>query len=113
MKNFLVLVVFTCIGFLFPNQVLGHSKNCSQIYPTADQVLITPKNIFVYSINNENLIKVERVECIEGRICATVLDDINKIEMVYGVACPVHPIYHQQCKGCGVLLCPFNCKCYD
>lgn len=51
------------------------------------------KNTVIRSMNNykkDKLIKVERIECIDDKICATVFEDPNKA--AYGTPCPVHPV---------------------
>lgn len=89
------------------------AEEFSKIYPTPDQVLITPEAIFVYTKNHDRLLKGKFMGIEDGRIYVAVSKEELKSSPVARGPCLIHYIYHKKCGGCGVLLCPGNCTCFD
>jgi hypothetical protein len=117
MKKFVLCLVIVTLAFtvipnsVFPQAERPESENVSKIYPLPNQILITPTAIFVHSNRSDELIKVERLEIEEGKICAVVRNDFGHV--LNRGPCGLHKVWHKACGGCGVLLCPMNCTCFD
>ena len=90
------------------------SEELSKIYVTPDQILITPDGISVYTKNRDRLLKGELIAIENGRVYVAVSkNEMTNISPTMRGPCRIHRIVHPVCQGCGVLLCPGNCTCYD
>lgn len=125
-KEFIIFFTFACMLLISTVQTdesnsrpdygdnICLSEDLSKIYVTPDQVLITPEGIFVYTINRDKLLKGELMAVDNGKVYVAVsnAEITRKIPNLRG-PCRIHRVYHQACGGCGVLLCPGNCTCFD
>jgi hypothetical protein len=89
------------------------NEGLTKIFATPDQILITPDAIFVYTPNKYKLLKAEFIGIDDDRVFVAVHE--NELVPKRG-PCGLHREWHMRpmgCGGCGVLLCPMNCTCFD
>ncbi len=90
---------------IYAHNVTKINKNQKQqkIYVSPNQLEITEKVIMVHFNNAESL------------IARNLSHDENGlyIDVVICEACSSHDEWCSMCKGCGVVWCPYKCRCYD
>jgi len=92
------------------------TDNFSKIFTTPDKILITPNEIHIYSKENDKLIKGVYIGIENNRVYVAVSHEEETNTTQSQVArgpCGLHRVWHRECGGCGVLLCPMNCTCFD
>ena len=98
------------------HQDYGHKicekEKLTKIFPDPEQIVVNQDGIFVYTANKKLLLgKFIAVENGEIYVAVPQAKRIPKRG-----PCGLHREYHKRprgCGGCGVLLCPMNCTCFD
>lgn len=117
----LLLRIFTASLFflIFSSTLIAHATNYhknaeylqgkakkERIYVNPQQIEMTENAIIVWSLDGNDYILAKNI----------ALDDkglyIRPLTNQRG-PCGLHTQWCNRCKGCGVLLCPMNCTCYD
>lgn len=88
---------------------ISNTAHCShqkeeKIYVNPEQIEITDQAILVWSLDGKPLTLAKSLG----------FDDQGLyIKQLVRVPCGIHNRWCKICGGCGVLLCPMNCTCYD
>jgi len=107
---FLAIFSFCCAEAREFNQVkISNSKN-DEVYPEPDQLFISSGKIRIQTPSKKSLISGKLIFLKDGRLCASVKKAICVCKRG---PCRIHKVWHRACGGCGVLICPGNCTCYD
>ncbi len=94
-----ILTLLFC--FLIPQ--IDAQETGRKIYVSADQIELTKDGIFAYVAGLE--------KPIAGKILS--FDEHGMYILEWKGPCWIHDLWCNRCGGCGVLLCPMNCSCYD
>ncbi len=81
----------------------------AKIFPATNQILIRKDGIFVYTANKK-LVRGKFIAMENDQVYVAVARPKN---IPKRGPCNLHRLYHKECGGCGVLLCPMNCVCFD
>jgi len=93
----------------FGAQICKKAK-LSKIFPSPDQLIIQTDGIFVHSVNTNRILQGKFMALEDGEVYIAVR---SPDRLVKRGPCGLHKVYHKACGGCGVLLCPMNCTCFD
>ncbi len=100
--SFFFLLFFTLSIFEIYAQNINQKPQ--KIYVTANQLDISNKGIIVSFEDGRNPILARNLSYDNNGLY---------IDVIICKACDLHDTWCSLCGGCGVLLCPMNCKCFD
>ena len=124
--NKIPLIAFAFLLVICP--VLMHAKNhrsqwdygneiCkregfSKIFADPEQIVIKENGVFIRT-PQQKLVRGKFIGLEKGKVYVAV----PKAKLIPKRGpCGLHRVYHKKppgCGGCGVLLCPMNCTCFD
>ena len=114
-------VLLVCASYMFADNAIHHKacndqsikkEKLARIFPFSEQVSIQADGLYVCTPNMK-LLRAKYISFIDNKLC--VFLPKPKLIAKRG-PCGLHAPYHrklQGCGGCGVLLCPMNCTCFD
>lgn len=97
----LILALLFLITFSI--SMVEAKESGKKIYVSTDQIVITENGILAY-VN-------ESKTPIPGKTLS--FDEDGMYIKEWKGPCWLHDLWCNRCGGCGVLLCPMNCSCYD
>jgi hypothetical protein len=104
MKYTTQIVKFFFFIFVFFSVPLAYAKESERrIYISPDQIVVTKEGIIAYPLGAE--------KPIAGKTLS--FDEKGLYIKEWKGPCWLHDLWCKRCGGCGVLLCPMNCSCYD
>ena len=101
LKVIVNLVLLLFVTFFISS---GEAKETEKkIYVSRDQIVITKDGILAYVDGAKTPIPGKTLS----------FDDNGMYIKEWKGPCWLHDLWCNRCGGCGVLLCPMNCSCYD
>ncbi len=110
LKKFIFGFCLSLIGIMLPTAKSYAEQTPKmveeKIYVTPNQLVITENQILAYLPNSP--------EPVSGNAIAFDANGLYVSRMVlHRGPCYIHNLWCNRCGGCGVLLCPMNCCCYN
>ena len=114
-------LVFTSLMILCASSIFASDyahKLCKKekfekIFVNPEQILVRKEGIFVATPSQNKLLQVKFIASENGDLYVAV----PHVQLISKRGpCGLHKSYHRKpngCGGCGVLLCPMNCTCFD
>jgi hypothetical protein len=87
------------------------SSSVQKRYIKPDQVIVTESGILVFVEETVQPIKALGLSYDEEGLFVTFRDMELNGSFEKG-PCGLHRVWHKDCGGCGVWLCPMNCTCF-
>ncbi len=109
LKKYGLIVLIAMNGFLWGEETALTNKK----YVKADQVVVTDSGILVFLDRNVQPVKVLELSYDEEGLFVLLRETESPIGSFEKGPCGLHRVWHKACGGCGVLLCPMNCTCFD
>ena len=115
------MILLGCASYMFAGNCIDHKtgkdhsikkEKLARIFPLSEQVSIQADGLYVCT-PSKKLLRAKYISFVDNELCVF----IPKPKLIAKRGpCGLHAPYHrkpQGCGGCGVLLCPMNCTCFD